>query len=127
MALHGGPAFTHNYILPLKLLAHILQQKLIGETLQRSVAVRAKVSPNTKLMKAVAFLLAKPGVTPAHEAAGRPMQLPHVSRLCGLCGGGADTNPGSDMKGAAVSPSRGAWDTGGGIMGANVLVPRVAS
>ena len=44
----------------LKLMAHILQQKMIGETLGSSVAVRAMVAPNSRLMKAIRLLLEKP-------------------------------------------------------------------
>uniref|UniRef100_A0A7S2E4A6 Uncharacterized protein n=1 Tax=Haptolina brevifila TaxID=156173 RepID=A0A7S2E4A6_9EUKA len=57
----------------LKLIAHVLQQKCIGETLQRSVSVRAQVSPNSRFMKALRVLLERPGVTPA--------------KVCVMCGG----------------------------------------
>ena len=57
----------------LKLIAHVLQQKCIGETLQKSVYVRSLVSPNSRLMKALRVLLEQPGVTPA--------------KVCVMCGG----------------------------------------
>ena len=37
----------------LKLVAHILQQKMIGEPLGSIVSVRAMVSPNSRIMKAI--------------------------------------------------------------------------
>ena len=56
----------------LKLVAHILQQKMIGEPLGSIVSVRAMVSPNSRIMKAINFLLRQPGVT-----------LAKVSIMCG--------------------------------------------
>jgi len=47
----------------LKLVAHVMQQKLIGETLSRNVGVRAMVSPNSKVMKTIRVLLQQPGFT----------------------------------------------------------------
>jgi hypothetical protein len=57
----------------LKLIAHVLQQKLIGERLASSVAIRAACAPNSKFMKALRVLLERPGLT--------------LPKACMLCGG----------------------------------------
>jgi len=56
----------------LKLIAHVLQQKLIGEMLSHRVGIRAMCQINTPQMKAVKHILLQPGLT-----------LAKVSILCG--------------------------------------------
>jgi len=58
----------------LKLIAHVLQQKLIGEaSLGSSVRIRAIVQPNSRVMKAANYYLRQPGLTAA--------------KVCIMCGG----------------------------------------
>jgi len=64
-------ACTISYVL--KLIAHVLQQKCIGETLGGRVSIRAACSPNSSFMKALRILLEQPGVT--------------LPKACMLCGG----------------------------------------
>ncbi len=47
----------------LKLLGHVMQQKGIGEVFGRSIAIRAMVSPNSRVMKGVRYLLSQRGVS----------------------------------------------------------------
>lgn len=56
-------AFTSVLAFSLKLIAHVMQQKLIGERLSGFVGVRAIVGPNSQQMKAVRYLLSRPGLT----------------------------------------------------------------
>jgi hypothetical protein len=60
-----GCAWANLISYMLKLIAHILQQKAIGETLGGYVSIRAMVSPNSQLMKAFNYLLRQRGVTMA--------------------------------------------------------------
>ena len=60
-----GAAWANVISYSLKLVAHILQQKLIGETLGSRVGIRAMVSPNSRLMKAIRILLSQPGISMA--------------------------------------------------------------
>ncbi len=57
----------------LKLIAHVGQQKCIGERLGERVTIRAACSPNSSFMKALRILLEQPGVT--------------LPKACMLCGG----------------------------------------
>jgi len=68
----------------LKLVAHVLQQKLIGETFRSRVAVRAFVAPNSIQMKAARYILSQPGITIAKSSilCGGP-DWP-TSVICGL-------------------------------------------
>ena len=56
----------------MKLAAQVLQQKGIGEVLGRSLYVRSTVGVNSRLIKAIQLILARPGVS-----------LAKVSVLCG--------------------------------------------
>jgi len=77
-------AFTSCISFALKLIAHVLQQKLIGECLSGYVSVRAIVGPNSRSMRAVRYLLSQPGLTIAKASilCGGP-DWP-TSVLCGL-------------------------------------------
>ena len=70
----------------LKLVAHVLQQKLIGENFRSRVSVRAFVGPNTVQMKAARYILSQPGITLAKSSilCGGP-DWP-TSVICGLLG-----------------------------------------
>ena len=70
----------------LKLVAHVLQQKLIGENFRSRVSVRAFVGPNTVQMKAARYILSQPGITIAKSSilCGGP-DWP-TSVICGLLG-----------------------------------------
>jgi len=57
----------------LKLIAHVLQQKAIGEGFSGRVGVRALVGPNSEQMRATRFILSQPGMT--------------VAKCALLCGG----------------------------------------
>ena len=49
----------------LKLIAHVAEQKLIGEPFRKKVGVRAMVGINSRTMKAANFILTQPGVSKA--------------------------------------------------------------
>jgi len=68
----------------LKLIAHVLQQKAIGETFSSRVAVRAMVGPNTQQMRAARYILEERGLTIAKASllCGGP-DWP-TSVICGL-------------------------------------------
>ena len=68
----------------LKLIAHVLQQKGIGEGLRGNVSVRAMVGPNSLQMRAARYILEQPGVTAAKASllCGGP-DWP-TSVICGL-------------------------------------------
>ena len=57
----------------LKVVAHLVQMKLFGETLGKRASVRSQVQPNTHAMKAVRLILEKPGV--------------NFGKACIMCGG----------------------------------------
>ena len=64
----------------LKLIAHVLQQKMIGEMLSHRVGIRAMCKVNTPQMKAVKHILLQPGVTLAKVDA-----LHHMSMCMCIC------------------------------------------
>ncbi|KAL3895131.1 MAG: hypothetical protein SGPRY_013601, partial [Prymnesium sp.] len=57
----------------MKLLAHVLQQKIFGEAMGGSVAIRSAVQINSELMRAIKYILMRPGLS--------------ASKVCVLCGG----------------------------------------
>ena len=57
----------------LKMIAHVGQQKLFGEQLGTYVSIRAKCQINSNAMKAVKYLVSRPGLS--------------VAKVCILCGG----------------------------------------
>mmetsp|Transcript_32895 Transcript_32895/g.96848 ORF Transcript_32895/g.96848 Transcript_32895/m.96848 type:complete len:877 (-) Transcript_32895:220-2850(-) len=57
----------------MKLLAHVLQQKIFGEAMGTYVAIRSAVGINSPLMRAIKFILMQPGLT--------------LGKVCVLCGG----------------------------------------
>ena len=56
----------------MKIVAHVLQQKLFGEMMSGNVGIRAMVGVNSDAIKAIRFILSKPGLS-----------LAKVSILCG--------------------------------------------
>ena len=53
----------------MKIVAHVLQQKLFGEMMSGNVGVRAMVGVNTDAIKAIRLILSKPGLSLAKVAA----------------------------------------------------------
>eukprot|EP00908_Phaeocystis_cordata_P005548 Transcript_16046.p1 GENE.Transcript_16046~~Transcript_16046.p1 ORF type:complete len:636 (-),score=317.89 Transcript_16046:270-2123(-) len=66
LALAAGLAYV------MKIFAHVLQQKMFGEMLSGRVGIRAMVGVNSGAIKAIRFILSKPGIS-----------LAKVSILCG--------------------------------------------
>jgi len=57
----------------MKLLAHVLQQKIFGETFGGRVSIRSNVQINSQGMRAIKFILMRPGLS--------------LGKVCVLCGG----------------------------------------
>ncbi|KAL1515752.1 hypothetical protein AB1Y20_002368 [Prymnesium parvum] len=66
-------ALTSGLCYFMKLLAHVLQQKLFGEALGSYVSIRSAVQINSELMRAIKYIVMQPGLT--------------LSKVCILCGG----------------------------------------
>jgi len=57
----------------MKLIAHVLQQKIFGEVMGEAVWVRSTVKVNSDLIKAIKYIVQQPGLT--------------LAKVCVLCGG----------------------------------------
>lgn len=105
----------------LKLVAHVLQQKLIGEPLGSRVSIRAMVSPNARLMKGIRVLLEQPGLSLAKSSimCGGPdwptsvlcgiLKIPVCGLLLGLSPMFLMTIP-TTLSGAFMNPPTPAYD-----------------
>ena len=76
LALAAGLAYV------MKIFAHVLQQKMFGEMLSGRVGIRAMVGVNSGAIKAIRFILSKPGISLAKASclAPRPHSGGHDPR-----------------------------------------------